>query len=73
LAWFWDSLNGLFKGPSYLRALEFGLVYPIVAIIPVTWNAFSSLDITILIVLSCFFYGLAQAIIVGIVFSKINA
>jgi hypothetical protein len=38
----------------------------------VMWISFSSLDITVLTVLSWFFYGLVQAIIAGLVFAKVN-
>ncbi|MGZ5304694.1 MAG: hypothetical protein ACXWDO_11315, partial [Bacteroidia bacterium] len=37
LAWFWDRFKGLFHGPFFLRGLEFGLVYSIVALLPVMW------------------------------------
>jgi hypothetical protein len=36
------------------------------------WISFSALDITVVMVLSWFVYGLVQAIIAGVVFAKIN-
>lgn len=72
LSWFWDRFKSLFSGIFILRGLEFGLVYSIVALLPVMWITFSALDITILMVSSWFLYGLIQAIIAGIVFAKIN-
>ncbi|TDQ11437.1 hypothetical protein [Pedobacter metabolipauper] len=72
LSWFWDRFKSLFHGHFILRGIEFGLVYAAVALLPVMWITFSSLDITLLIVCSWFFYGLVQAIIAGIVFAKIN-
>lgn len=72
LAWFWDRFKGLFQGPLILRGLEFGLVYSIVALLPVMWITFSALDITVMMVASWFVYGLAQAITAGLVFAKIN-
>lgn len=72
LSWFWERFKALFKGPSILRGLEFGSVYALVALLPVMWLTYSSLDITMTMVLSWFFYGLFQAIIAGIVFAKIN-
>jgi hypothetical protein len=72
LSWFWDRFKPLFKGPSILRGLEFGLVYSIVALLPVMWISFSSLDITFVMVLSWYFYGLFQAIVAGIIFAKLN-
>jgi len=72
LSWFWDRFKGLFKGAFIIRGLEFGFVYSIIALLPVMWISFSSLDITVVMVLSWFFYGLAQAIIAGVVFAKVN-
>ena len=72
LSWFWDRFKGLFHGPFLIRGLEFGLVYGLVAFLPVMWITFSALDITVLMVSSWFVYGLTQAIIAGIIFAKIN-
>lgn len=72
LSWFWDRFKGLLKGPFILRGLEFGLMYSIIALLPVMWISFSSLDITVTMVLSWFVYGLLQAIIAGLVFARLN-
>jgi len=72
LSWFWDRFKGLFKGASLLRGLEFGVVYAVIALLPVMWISYSALEISIPIVLSWLLYGLVQAIIAGIVFAKIN-
>ena len=72
LSWFWDRFKVLFKGTLMMRGLEFGLVYSIIALLPVMWISFSSLDITVVMVVSWFLYGLTQAIIAGLVFAKIN-
>lgn len=72
LSWFWDRFKGLFKGYFLLRGIEFGLVYSVIALLPVMWISFSALDITVDMVTSWFFYGLAQATVAGIVFAKIN-
>ena|SRR5688500_15568216 len=72
LSWFWERFKGLFNGPFILRGLEFGVIYALVALLPVMWITFSSLDITIIMVAGWFLYGLFQAIIAGILFAKIN-
>lgn len=72
LSWFWQRFKGLFNGPFLLRGLEFGLVYALVALLPVMWITFSSLDITFVMVATWFFYGLFQSILAGVVFAKIN-
>ena len=72
LSWFWDRCKRSFHGHSVLRGVEFGLVYAVVALLPVMWITFSSLDITVFIVASWFFYGLFQALIAGMMLSKLN-
>lgn len=72
LSWFWERFKILFHGHFLLRGLEFGFVYSVVALLPVMWITFSALDITVLMVLSWFFYGLVQAITAGIIFAKVN-
>ena len=72
LSWFWDRFKVLFKGAFILRGLEFGLVYSIIALLPVMWISFSALDITLPIVISWFLYGFVQAIVAGVVFARIN-
>jgi hypothetical protein len=72
LSWFWERFKSLFRGNFVLRGLEFGLVYAGVALVPVMWITFSSLDITFIMVASWFVYGLCQAVVAGIVFAKMN-
>ena len=72
LSWFWERFKSLFHGHFLLRGLEFGSVYALVALLPVMWITFSSLDITILMVVCWFIYGLFQAVVAGLVFAKIN-
>lgn len=72
LAWFWDRFKALFMGPLILRGLEFGFVYAVIALLPVMWISFSSLDISLVMASSWFCYGLAQAILAGLIFAKMN-
>lgn len=72
LSWFWERFKSLFNGNFLLRGIEFGFVYAIVSLLPVMWITFSSLDITIVMVLSWFFYGFLQAVVAGVIFAKIN-
>jgi hypothetical protein len=68
----WQRFKGLFKGQLLVRGLEFGILYAAVALLPIMWITFSSLDITLVTVTTWFFYGLLQATIAGVVFAKIN-
>lgn len=72
LSWFWERFKSLFRGNFILRGLEFGGIYSVIALLPVMWITFSSMDITIIMVGSWFFYGLIQAVIAGIFFAKVN-
>lgn len=72
LSWFWERTKPVFKGNVVLRGFEFGLVYAIVGLVPVMWITFSSMDITLPMVISWFLYGLFQSILAGIVFAKTN-
>jgi hypothetical protein len=72
LSWFWERFKSLFVGNFILKGLEFGLIYSLVALLPVMWITFSSMDITLTMVASWFFYGLMQAVIAGLFFAKVN-
>jgi hypothetical protein len=72
LALFWDRFKSLFKGTLLVRGLEFGLVYAMVALLPVMWISFSALDVTFVMVASWFSYGLIQATVAGILLAKLN-
>lgn len=72
LSWVWQRFKGLFNGPFLIRGLQFGFVYALVALLPVMWITYSSLDITFLMVATWFFYGLFQSILAGVIFAKIN-
>ncbi|MXV16735.1 hypothetical protein [Hufsiella ginkgonis] len=72
LSWFWERFKTLFHGSFITRGVEFGLVYSLVALLPVMWITFSALDITVVMVAGWFVYGLVQAVIAGLVFARIN-
>jgi hypothetical protein len=72
LAWLWHRIKGIFKGSWYFRGLEFGVVYALVATLPAMWVCFSTLDVTLFMVLSWLIYGWTQASIAGLIFSRLN-
>lgn len=72
LAWFWRRFKELFQGPFWLRGLEVGLVYGVVAVLPSMWIIFSAFDVSVSIVFSWFFYGILQGVVVGIIYAKIS-
>jgi hypothetical protein len=72
LKWFWERYKDVFKGTDLLRAIEVGLVYGIVAMLPVLWLTFSAINISFVMVLTWLVYGVIQATIAGFVFSKFD-
>jgi hypothetical protein len=55
-----------------IKALHFGLVYVLIAILPIMWITFSAMDITIAMVSSWLLYGFIQAVISGMILAKLN-
>ncbi|MEO7315092.1 MAG: hypothetical protein ABIW47_07905 [Ginsengibacter sp.] len=72
LSWFWAKFKGIFHGPLVIKALHFGLVYVLIAILPIMWITFSAMDITIAMVSSWLLYGFIQAVISGMILAKLN-
>ncbi|NUQ23255.1 MAG: hypothetical protein HUU34_04835 [Saprospiraceae bacterium] len=72
LSWFWERFKGLFKGSFIFRGLELGLVYGLVAILPTMWITFSAINVSEMMVLSWWVYGIVQAAVVGLILAKLN-
>lgn len=72
LKWFWERYKDIFKGSNVLRAFEVALVYGVVAMVPVLWLTYSSIDISLGMVLTWLVYGIIQAFIAGMIFSWLN-
>ena len=72
LKWFWERYKDIFKGSDLVRAFEVALVYGIIAMLPVLWLTYSSIDISLGMVLTWLGYGILQAFIAGYIFSKLN-
>jgi hypothetical protein len=72
LAWFWQRFKGMFKGNFLLRGLELGVVFAVVAILPVMWITYSAISVSFIVVVTWFLYGLIQTCVAGMVFAKVN-
>lgn len=72
LAWFWHRFKGMFKGNFLFRGLELGVVFAVVAILPVMWITYSAISVSFIVVGTWFLYGLMQACVAGMVFAKLN-
>ena len=65
LSWFWSRFKSLFQGSVWLRGLELGLVYLVVATIPTMWITFSAIDVSAGMVFTWVLYGFVQSVIAG--------
>ncbi len=72
MSWYWERFKGLFKGSFIFRGLELGIVYGLVAALPTMWITFSAINVSEMMVLSWWVYGVIQASVVGIVLAKLN-
>ncbi len=72
LSFAWERFKGMLQGNIVLRALEFALMYALIALLPVMWICFSAMDITVLMVVSWLLYGFAQALVAGLIFGKLS-
>ena len=72
LAWFWDRFKDSFAGGAWLRGLEAGAVYTVVATVPVMWITFSAIDVSARMVLTWLLYGFVQAVAASLVFARMN-
>jgi hypothetical protein len=73
LAWFWDRCKSLFTGSFPRRAIEFGLLYWLVAIFPMMWLIYSTINVSLALVGSWLLFGLLQGIAAGLILEKMNA
>lgn len=72
LAWFWHRFKDQLSGPPPIRGLELGLIYLFIAIVPMMWMTFSSMDLNPSKIFSWSIYGFMQASIAGYVMARIN-
>ena len=72
LRWFWDRYKERTSGSAFKKAIEMGLVYGVVAMIPVLWLTFSAINISMVMVITWLVYGIIQATIAGFVFASVR-
>ncbi len=73
LSWFWDRSKGLFKGSFLGKGIEFGLLYWLVAVVPMMWLIYSAIAVPLQLVASWLLFGLIQGIVAGFILEKVNA
>lgn len=72
LAWFWSRFKTIITGNYWIRGLKVGLVYSLIAILPGMWMIYSAFSVSLTMVLSWSIYGLAQAVIAGIISARLS-
>jgi len=72
LAWFWDRFKGQLGKSFWVKDLEFGIIYCVVATLPNMWLIYSAMSVTLEQVITWFIYGFIQAVIAGVVFARLN-
>ncbi len=72
LSWFWDRFKGVLTGGFLTRGIEFGVVYALIAMLPVMWLIYSAMNVSLALVATWWIFGLLQGMFAGLVFEKLN-
>ncbi len=72
LSWFWFRFKGVLTGSFLTRGIEFGLIYVLIATVPMLWLIYSAMNVSLPMVATWFVLALVQGIISGLVFEKMN-
>jgi hypothetical protein len=70
LAWFWNKTKNIF-GENIKGGIKFGLAYWIISTIPGMFATYTSMPYSLAIVSSWLASGLVEALLAGIIFSKL--
>lgn len=73
LAWFWNRFKSLLKGNALMQGIEMALIYVAIATVPSLLITYSAIDVSLITVGSWLLYGFFQALIAGIIFSRMHA
>ena len=73
LAWFWNRFKKLLKGNALMQGVEMALIYVVIATVPSLLITYSAINVSLLTIGSWLLYGFLQALIAGIIFSKMHA
>ncbi len=72
LKYFWLRFKSLFKGSFIWRGIEVGFIYGLIATIPSMWMILSVMKVSVTMTITWVVWGFIQAMIVGIVYAKMN-
>jgi hypothetical protein len=72
LAWFWNRFKGVLTGNWFLKGLEMGFIYLVVATLPAMIIIFSAIDVSIGTIITWLLYGFVQGTLAGIIFARMH-
>lgn len=71
LAFLWSRFKQLLTGNNLVRGLEFGVLYALIALVPVMWITYSAVDVSLSMVFTWLLYGTVQSCVAGLIFAKL--
>jgi hypothetical protein len=72
MSWFWQRFKTLLTDSFLTRGIELGLIYVLIAPLPMIWLTFSSMHVSLEMAASWLVLSLIQGIAAGLIFEKIN-
>jgi hypothetical protein len=72
LSWFWSRFKGMLTHSFITRSIEFGLIYVLIATVPMLWLVYSAISVSLAMVSTWLILALAQGTIAGFTFEKMN-
>ncbi len=72
LSWFWNRFKGSLTGSFITRGIEFGVIYTLVATLPMMVLIYSAMNVSLEIIATWFVLALIQGTVAGLVFEKMN-
>ena len=72
LSWFWNRFKDVLTGSFISRGIEFGVIYTLIATMPMMVLIYSAMNVSLSIVATWFVLALVQGTIAGLVFEKMN-
>lgn len=72
LSLLWNRFQKYFTGNVIKTGLEFGILYSVVALVPILWLTYAAMDVDFLMVFSWLMYGFVQSSLGGITLSLVR-
>lgn len=72
LSLLWNRFQKYFTGNIIKTGLEFGILYSVVALVPILWLTYAAMDVDFSMVFSWLMYGFVQSSLGGITLSVVR-